>query len=205
MFHLHLLWCLFASYYLVNYGLLIWIMCCILIIQNMLVVNAVVSFQVLKFWNVQLHVLRFNLIVSWNWFSVVTYVIITNVRVNDIHTYKLFLEVSHLCSNGHKKPNLITLQVLPFCKYTLAPVVLSLLDAPLESSFGMTETYHCILEFLLLTQNDDFWAKSSVLGKHYVAWHEIWRAWLVWDAWNWLVSQKLLHCDGSVTRSIAMV
>ena len=167
MFHSLILWCLLASY-LVSHGLLIWIiMCCIVIIQNMLVVNAVVSFQMLKFLNVQLQSLRFNLIVSWNCSTIVTYVIITNFRVNDIHTYKQFLEVTYnLCSNGHNKPNLITLQVLPFCTYTLAAVVLPLLDATLESSFGMTETYHCILEFLLLTQNGEFWAESSVQGTY---------------------------------------
>jgi hypothetical protein len=89
--------------------------------------------------------------------TVVTYVIITNFRVSDLHTYKQFLEVTYdLCSNGPNKPNPFTLQVLPFCTYTLAAVVLPLLDAALESSFGMTKTYHSILEFLLLTQNGDF-------------------------------------------------
>ena len=140
---------------------------CIVIIQNMSVVSAVVSFQMLMFWNVQLQFLRFNLIVSWNSSNIVTYVIITNFIVSDIHTYKQFLEVTYnLCSNGHNKHNLITLQVLPFCTYALAAVVLPLLDAPLESSLDMIETYHCILEYLLLTQNGDFWAKSRVQGKH---------------------------------------
>jgi hypothetical protein len=62
----------------------------------------------------------------------------------------------NLCSNGHNKPNRITLQVLLFRTYTLAGVVLPLLDAPQALSFGMTEIYHCILVFLLLIQNDAF-------------------------------------------------
>jgi hypothetical protein len=75
-----------------------------------------VSFQMLKFWIVQLQFLRFNLIVSWNCSTIVTYVINTNFRVSDLHTYKQFLEVTYdLCSNGHNKPNPFTLQVLPFC------------------------------------------------------------------------------------------
>jgi hypothetical protein len=109
----------------------------------------------------------------------------------------------NLCSNGHNQPNLITLQVLLFCTYTLAGVALPLLNASWAFSFGMTETYHCILEFLLLIQNDDFWAESSVLGKHICC--MAWDLETVVGGGNYRVSQKLLHCEGTVTRCMAMM
>jgi hypothetical protein len=41
--------------------------------------------------------------------------------------------VSIICSKKDMyKPHLVAIEVLPFCTYTLVPVVLPLLEAPLE-------------------------------------------------------------------------
>jgi hypothetical protein len=82
-----------------------------------------------------------------------------------------------------KKANLVTLEVLPFCTCALVPVVLPLLEAPLEVPFwpGSETSCSVLLRFLCRRKTTSFEPHIECKEKPGVALSEIRRLWWLGD------------------------
>lgn len=91
------------------------------------------------------------------------------------------------------KPNPVTLEVLPFFTYTLAPVVLSLLEAPLEVLFWYTcETcchvlFTCFYECEVMT----FQPTLKCWKEPDVAQRKIWKMWWLGMVGVWIFTKTV--------------
>jgi hypothetical protein len=89
------------------------------------------------------------------------------------------------------KPNLVTLEVLPFFTYTLAPIVPSLLEAPLEALFWYSCEACCYVlltffyEFEVMTFQSTLksWKESDVAQR------KLWTMWWLEMVGIWFVTK----------------
>ena len=104
------------------------------------------------------------------------------------------------------KPNLITLEVQPFCscntRNSSTAIARHTSQSPLSGwVWDLLSRYD---EFLLDAKQ---WCLSPILSleRPEVAHSEIWCIWWLWDGLNLGLHKKLLHCEGCVTRHTVIV
>lgn len=95
------------------------------------------------------------------------------------------------------KPNLVTLEVLPFGKQTFSPLSLLIVETPLVVWLCTLPQHY--IQLLLQTQDGDSGEELEV------AQNEIRRIGWLGEGWNLVLHQKLLHCDEGVSRHIVIV
>ena len=78
-----------------------------------------------------------------------------------------------------------------------------LLEAPLEAIFwyDCKTCYHMLLHFFYGHKTMNFEPNLDSQEEVEVTCSEIWAIWWLGDGWNFVLHQKLLHCEGCIKKT----